>query len=312
MIYFNNASAFFDLISSPSTTTTTNITFAPYIRHIEAKDNCESGRWLNDNFTALQPRFLPSLKSISLLTSDYLSPNTLSALRSFDRLTELRLSECHFQDFSHLQTLLCAFPALESLYLEANWPEPSIIAPTDASPSSHLRKVYLRCDIAHVLEWFLMQPVFAPVSELTLHSIDENELPVVSMYLQTLGSALTSLTIVPGGALYDSLPNHINLSFSPCLRFIKLAIDCDSANMRMVHTLLSPVESPMEEVELSFYSVRRGNDVDRHWEDLDTLLTTPRFASIRRTTISAFFSHALARETLPLCEGRGILRARRL
>ncbi|KAF8066960.1 hypothetical protein FPV67DRAFT_1582634 [Lyophyllum atratum] len=301
-----NASSFVDLVNSASST------IIPFVRRIDARDNCEDGRWVEDLFGSLTS--LPSVKSISLVSScdTTLSRRTLSNLRSFGRLVELRLSECAFGDFTEVQELICSFPVLESLYLEADWPEPRTITPTKTSPSPHLRELYLRCEMSHVLEWFLMQCDLAPVSKLTLHGLDSFELPVVGRYMETLGPELTHLTIFPSGSVYNTLSNHVNLSLNACLRYLKLVIDCDSPDLAMARTFLSQVESPLfDEVELSFYSVRQGPKVAREWTDLDALLAQPKFSSMRRTTISAVSAAGLAKETLPLCHKRGVLQVQR-
>ncbi|KAG6918813.1 hypothetical protein DXG01_011565 [Tephrocybe rancida] len=298
----NNASSFINIVDSETSTV------APFVRHIDANDNCEDGRWVDNHFMGLQPHLLPSLTSISLTSPETLSHTTLSTLHSFNRLKELRLAECEFGDFTQVQSLLCSFPLLESLYLEADWPEPHAVLPTNTSPAPRLRELHLRCEMSHILEWFLMQPAVAPVSKLTLHGLDTVELPIVTRYLQALGAALTRLTIVPSGYVYDSMSDHLDLSFNPCLRYLKLSIDCDGDNLLMASTLLSQLESPaFEEVELSFYSVRQGPKINRQWADLDALLATPPFAS-SRATITAMSGAAQAKETLPLCQKRGALR----
>ncbi|GLB41259.1 hypothetical protein LshimejAT787_0904740 [Lyophyllum shimeji] len=301
-----NASSFVNLINSASST------INPFVRHIDAKDNCESGRWVEDWFAKLTS--LPFVTSICFTSScdTVLSQTTLRALRSFDRLVDLRLVGCQFADFIEVQELICSFPVLQSIYLEADWPEPFAITPTETSPSPHLRELYLRCEMSHILDWFLMQPHVAPVSKVTLHGLDAVELPVVGRYLQALGPVLTHLTIFPSGSVYNSLSDHVNLSLNACLQYLKLVIDCDSPDLTMARTFLSQVDSPLfDEVELSFYSVRQGPRLAREWTDLDKLLATPKFSSMTRTTISAMSAAGLAKETLPLCHQRGVLQVQR-
>ncbi|KAF5381661.1 hypothetical protein D9615_005624 [Tricholomella constricta] len=297
-----NALSFVHLIESTSSTV------SPFVRHIDAKDNCEGGRWVDDLFLNLTS--LPYITSISLTSScdAPLSQITLFTLCSFDRLVELRLAECEFRDFTEVQQLICSFPMLEILYLEADWPEPRTIDLTDASPSPYLRELYLRCEMSHVLEWFLLQPSVAPVSKLTLHGLDSIDLPVVSRYLRRLGPALTHLIIPRIGSVVDSLSDHLDLSLNACLRYLKLGIDSDVAYLSMARTLLSQLDSPFfEEVELSLYSVRQSPKVARYWTDLDTLLTGPHFPSMKRATVSAMSAVSLAKEVLPLCHERGVL-----
>jgi len=210
-----------------------------------------------------------------------------------------------------VQELLCAFPALERLHLEADWPETETIAPTDMGLSANLRELYLRCEASHVLEWFLMMPEVAPVSKLTLHGIDALDLPIVTRYLKALGPSLTHLSIYPSGRLYDALCSQVDLSIHPNLEYVKLVIDCDSSNLLMTRDLLAQVKSPsFEEIELSFYSIRQVSKTADQWATLDALLAKPQFASLRRVTVSAMIAASLARETLPQCESRGILRIR--
>lgn len=192
----DSACAFSSILNSTSST------IAHFINRVDVKDTCESARWLPAVFPSLDR--LPSLTAISI-TSSFDTPFShavLYTLSSFTNLVELKLVDCSFDDFSDVQELLCAFPALESLHIEADWPEPSSIEPTADSPSLRLKELFLRCEAAHVLEWFLIQPDVAPVSKLTLHGIDAFELPVVTNYLQALGPALTHLTIFPSGSLY--------------------------------------------------------------------------------------------------------------
>lgn len=173
-----------------------------FIRRIEAKDSYEGERWLSSTFSSLS--VLPALTSVSITASfdTTFSDDTLSTLSSFDTLVELKLAECAFEDFSQVQKLLCSLPVLEKLHLEADWPEPRQIVPTEGSPSPRLTEVYLRCEISHVLAWLMMAPQVSPVSKLTLHGVDADDLPIVTRYLRALGPALTHLTIFPSGSLY--------------------------------------------------------------------------------------------------------------
>ncbi|KAG5642871.1 hypothetical protein DXG03_002016 [Asterophora parasitica] len=301
-----NAPSFVNLIDS------TFSTVAPFVRHIDAKDNCEGSRWVDSLFANLTS--LPSVTSISLISScdSPISQITLFTLCSFDRLVELKLAECEFGNFTEVQQLICSFPMLQSLYLEADWPEPNSIDPTVASPSPHLRELYLRCEMSHVLAWFLTQPSVAPVSKLTLHGLDAADLPVVSLYLQTLGPVLTHLTIPHIGSVVDSLSTDLNLSHNTGLRYLQIGIDADIAYLCMARALLSQVASPsFDEVELSFYSVRQGPKVARQWAELDALLNTPPLSSMTRATISTMSGSSLAKEVLPLSYERNILHVRR-
>ncbi|RDB30053.1 hypothetical protein Hypma_013885 [Hypsizygus marmoreus] len=305
----DNAYPFIKLLNSDSPTV------IPYIRRIEAKDNREGTPWLSDLLPCLIA--LTSVTSISITSSfenNPLSTRILYTLHAFDTLVELKLSECEFNDFAEVQSLICAFPLLESLYLEADWPKPSAITPTQGCPSPHLRELYLRCEMSHVLEWFLMQPHVAPVSTLTLHGINTFELPVVSRYLETLGPALTHLTIYPAGSVYgntDSLPNSVDLSYNTCLRSLSFVMDCDSAELIMANALLSQVESPcFSDVLLSFYTVRRNPKTDGPWTDLDAFFT--RTASMKSVTVTAMSGTSLAKEALPRSHNCGILRVKHL
>ncbi|KAG5653810.1 hypothetical protein H0H81_010278 [Sphagnurus paluster] len=320
-----NASSFARLLNSASSSV------AGFVRHIDANDSCEGGRWIDDIFPSLAS--LPFVTSISLTPScdTILSQSTLSTLCTFDRLVDLKLAECEFRDFAEVQRLIVAFPMLQSLYLEADWPEPHAIAPTEISPSSHLREVYLRCEMSHILGWFLLQPHLAPVNKLTLHGLDSIDLPVTRRYLQALGSSLTHLTILPNGSIIseqnrttsrtivcspyagtfsDCISRQIDLSLNPSLAYLKLSIDCDYAYLGMTCALFSQITSrAFDEVELSLYSVRQGPKVASAWSDLDALLATPQLAMVR-TTISAMSAASLAKETLPLCHKRGVLQVR--
>jgi hypothetical protein len=285
-----------------------------FITRIAAKDTCETGRWLPTVFPCLSR--LPSLSSVSI-TSTFeacFTEATLFALGTFDNLLELKLTECAFSDFTQVQELLTSLPTLERLHLEADWPEPVDVKPTDLSPSPHLRELYLRCEATRLLDWFLMMPNMAPVEKLTLHGIDSFDLPIVVRYLEALGPSLTHLSIYPSGRLYDALCSQVNLSTHPNLQYLKLVIDCDSSNLLMARDLLSQIPnnssspSSLEEIELSFYSIRQVSKTADQWATLDALLAKPQFASLSKMTVSAMIAASLARTTLPLCEGRGILR----
>ena len=191
-----NASSFVQLLNAPLST------IPHFVRRIEAKDTYEGERWLSSLFPSLS--VLPALTSVSITSSfdTTFSQDTLSTLASFDTLVELKLTECAFEDFSQVQKLLCSFPVLERLHLEADWPEPRGLTRTEGNPSPRLNEVYLRCESSHVLTWLMMAPQVAPVSKLTLHGVDADDLPVVTRYLQNLGPALTHLTIFPSGSLY--------------------------------------------------------------------------------------------------------------
>jgi len=297
-----NAPFFARLLDAPLST------IPHFIRRIEAKDTYEGERWLSSLFPRLS--VLPALTSVSIASSfdTTFSEDTLSTLASFDTLVELKLTECAFEDFAQVQKLLCSLPVLERLHLEADWPEPRQITPTDESPSPRLTEVYLRCEASHVLEWLMMAPQVAPVSKLTLHGVDADDLPTLTRYLQALGPALTHLTIFPSGSLYDVLCSHLDLSIHPSLTYLKLAIDCDASNLLMARDLLTQVHSPaFKEVELSFYSIRQVAKTAEQWTGLDELLVKPRFDGLERVTVSAMIAARKARETLPRCQERGIL-----
>ena len=191
-----NASSFVRLLNAPLST------ISHFTRRIEAKDTYEDERWLSSMFPCLS--VLPALTSVSITSSfdTTFSEETLATLASFDTLVELKLAECAFEDFSQVQKLLCSFPVLEKLHLEADWPEPRQIAPTAGRPSPRLNEVYLRCESSHVLAWLITAPQVSPVSKLTLHGVDADDLPTLTRYLQILGPALTHLTIFPSGSLY--------------------------------------------------------------------------------------------------------------
>ena len=106
----------------------------------------------------------------------------------------------------------------------------------------------------------------------------------------------------------DVLCNHLDLSIHPSLKYLKLAIDCDSSNLLMARDLLMQIRSPVfQEVELSFYSIRQVAKTADQWTSLDSLLAKPQFDSLERVTVSAMIAARKASETLPRCQERGIL-----
>jgi hypothetical protein len=316
-----NASSFVRLMNTELST------IAHFVHHIEAKDTYENGRWLPSLFPCLSR--LSALKSVSITSSfdTTLSEATLFTLGTFDTLIDLSLAECAFENFAQVQQLLCSYPNLERLYMVADWPEPQTVTPAAETPLPCLRELYLRGEVAQVLNWLMTAPHVAPVSKLTLHGIDADDLPVVTRYLQKLGPALTHLTIFPSGSLYgtyrppvklslplclspptDALCSHLDLSIHPSLEYLKLVIDCDSSNLLMARDVLKQIRSPVfREVELSFYTIRQVAKTADQWASLDSLLMTPQFASLSRVTVSAMIAASMAKQTLGQCHERGIL-----
>lgn len=215
-LHAENISSFINLVSSSPSA------LPPFINCIDVRDNRENARWLaNTQLISGLTCLADHVTSLSI-TSDFdppLSYSTLAAFRSFERLVELKLSGCVFGRFSDAQEFICSFPVLQTLLLEAEWPEPYPHHPSLSSasiapcwcPAPTLRELDLKCEIGHVLDWLVMLSPAPNISILALDGVDVSELSSINRYLQSLGSSLTHLEITPfsfvnGG--FNTLPLH--------------------------------------------------------------------------------------------------------
>jgi hypothetical protein len=98
----------------------------------------------------------------------------------------------------------------------------------------------------------------------------------------------------------------LDLSHNSHLQHLKLAIHCESVHLAFARWILSRVDSPqISEVEMSFCCVHQTPQNRRDWEELDDLLTEPRYSSLTKVIVRT--TAMLIEEILPRCHTRGIL-----
>lgn len=199
MLNIENVSSFIDLVSSSPSA------LPPFIKRIDIRDNRENAKWLANTQLVSGLKCLAEHVTSLSITSDFetpLSNYTLVTFRSFERLVELKLTECVFGKFSDVQEFICSFPALQMLSLEAEWPEPSPHHPSASvtlpwRPSPTLRELHLKCDIGHVLDWFIMLSPAPNIFVLALGGVNASEVSSINRYLRLLASSLTHLEVTP-------------------------------------------------------------------------------------------------------------------
>ena len=107
----------------------------------------------------------------------------------FRSITSLKVST-DFPDFANLTTFICAFPHLESLYLDADWAGPAI-SPSTNRPPPALRELRITSLAGFIIPWFLS--ALPPIEDLEVFV--DHDVTLSNELLRALGPSLRRLEL---------------------------------------------------------------------------------------------------------------------
>jgi hypothetical protein len=143
---------------------------------------------------------LTKVQHLALSNSPF-DPDYFGA-QAFKGLSRLTLMSMRFSSISQLFDALCSLPRLEGLTIsnaEVSYRPtiPSLFSPEIPRSPPILRKLWLTTSqTVQILEWLLQYPQsYRAISDITVGVEKPDEVPIVSKFLQALGSALEELHI---------------------------------------------------------------------------------------------------------------------
>ncbi|KAJ7076329.1 hypothetical protein B0H15DRAFT_597049 [Mycena belliarum] len=197
--------------------------------------------------------------------------------------------------------LVCSFPLLESLHLQARWigssPPPALSLPV------HLHSLDLDGFMDECIRWLLLCPPKGTISSLRLREVVEKELGVVFEYIRFVAATLEDLKLSMD-ARAESEPStvpwnnfqllliagfflqHVNFDpiHFPELKTLEIT-GRNSNDVAMIAHFLSRIQASQIE-QISFTSLVSVNPARLAWVHLSQLLSSHPYPRLRRITIT--------------------------
>ncbi|KAG6916500.1 hypothetical protein DXG01_006499 [Tephrocybe rancida] len=203
--------------------------------------------------------------------------------------------------FIEVIELITSFPLLEELNVRGDWKEESeVMPPFDGDKPlllpKNIRSLSLLPGEPFFLEWLIQHRPFLTPSNLDLRA--DYNMSAYGQLIRQAGSSLTHLKIISGALLSEDITLAENVN----LRSLHLGVWADAVGILL--RLLSQIPGRFTAVEdLEFQAWDAGNDDGTRvglWEELDQLLTGPRFDKLRNVTVGVLKTHSAAvKERLP-------------
>ncbi|KAG6915650.1 hypothetical protein DXG01_010614 [Tephrocybe rancida] len=197
--------------------------------------------------------------------------------------------------FLEVIELVTSFPLLEELNVRGEWKQESEVMPPFDSDKplllpKNIRSLSLLPGEPFFLEWLIQhRPLLTP-SSLDLW-VDYN-MPAHGQLIRQAGSSLTHLKIISGALLSEDITLAENVN----LRSLHLRVWDNAVGILL--RLLSQIPGRSTAVEdLEFQAWEAGSDDGTCvglWEELDQLLTGPRFDKLRNVTVRVLKTHSAA------------------
>ncbi|KAJ7902072.1 hypothetical protein B0H14DRAFT_1268911 [Mycena olivaceomarginata] len=262
-------------------------TLHAYISSLSLRQSGLSASWLNPIIPVLVG--LPNLTSLEIVAEHSLiSDDSYVLFRTHFRSIRHLFLCITFATCADAVALICSFPLLKTLRLQGRWIGSSPPPPSNLPATLHT--LALGGFLEDVLAWLLSCPPSPAIASVQLRDVAHHEFGIVFKYLKFVASTLMTFQLSFLDNRSEITEEFLGSTFdtvdTPELRALGVEGRLSDDVTLIVHLLSHLRTSHLEEI--SFTCPISVNHRRPAWAQLDTQLSLPAHACLRKVTVTTF------------------------